>query len=578
MRWLSKRASALLSVVLIGLSGTVLTLPETTAQERIARDYVNGEVLVKFKPGVLRRAISGVLDHAGLRIAKNYQEIGLLKCAIKGRRSVARAVEKCNDSRDILYAEPNYIYRTMIEPNDPRRRDMYGLTNIDAPLAWDQTTGSEAIVVGVIDTGVDDEHEDLARNIWINQGEFGEGREANGIDDDDNGFVDDFMGWDFLNEDNDPFDDNDHGTHVSGTIGAVGNNELGVVGVNWTVSIMPLKFLDADGSGATDDAIEAIIYGVNMGAKVLSNSWGGGFSQALQDAVEFANDRGVLFVAAAGNESTNNDALPTYPASFAAENVISVAATTSGDNLSGFSNFGEETVDLGAPGSDILSTLANDRYGFFSGTSMATPHVSGAAALVIAQFPNISMRHLKIRLLGSVDDISNLNELVSTGGRLNVNNAFTESPVIANTTSLENTLDEFGPYVVESDVIDDNGLRTVMLTYQLEGAEAIAEVMTSAGADHYRGEIPGQPLGSNLEYVVAATDEDGNVTRGRTFSFSIAEPPPDDDGRICRFDAIEVGLRNSKWQTTVNIVANLSFFILPIICLRKRVRRQGLNS
>ncbi|MFQ6113945.1 MAG: S8 family peptidase, partial [bacterium] len=434
-------------------------------------------------------------------------------------------------------------------------------------------TGSKSIIVGVIDTGVDPEHEDLAANIRINQGEFGSGKENNNVDDDGNGFVDDFQGWDFINDDNDPFDDNDHGTHVSGTVGAVGNNNKGVVGVNWNVSILPLKFLGSDGSGTSIDAIEAILYATDMGAKVLSNSWGGGgFSRTLEDAVKFARDHGVLFVAAAGNESSNNDSFPTYPANYEVDNVISVAASTSRDNLAGFSNFGKRTVDLAAPGSNIVSTLPLNRYGSLSGTSMATPHVSGAAALVWAQYPNITMSQVKIRILGSVDRNSDLANRVATGGRLNVNKALSTNPIIANTTRLENTLDEVGPYVVESDIIDDVSVQSATLAYQVSGQQTVTAPMTSTGTDHYRGEIPGQSLGSTIIYFVKATDNDGNETKDSNFTFAIAEPTNGDCG--CGKPALDFDLENSKVRTTVNALANISFFMLPLLAYKIHANRR----
>ncbi|RMD94861.1 MAG: hypothetical protein D6813_01445 [Calditrichaeota bacterium] len=547
-------------------TATVEGNPERAlVQERAEMaEHKPGELLVKFKSTVSTQAVSQTLSHVGLTVIKTIEDLGIYHCNITSGKTIAQAIEECNADTNIEYAEPNYIYHTFVTPNDPRFPDMFGLDKIDAPEAWDKTTGSKSVIVGVIDTGTDHQHEDLKANIWINNGEFGNGRENNGIDDDGNGFVDDFQGWDFINNDNNPFDDNDHGTHVSGTIGAVGNNNIGVVGVNWTVSIMPLKFLGADGSGETADAVDAIVYATKMGAKVLSNSWGGGgFSRALEDAIKFANQHGVLFVAAAGNASSNNDSFPTYPANYQVDNVISVASTTRNDNLSGFSNWGKKTVHLAAPGSEILSTLARDRYGLLSGTSMATPHVSGAAALIWSRFPNLTMRQVKIRLLGSVDRLSKLADRLITGGRLNVNNALSTNPIIANTTDLDNTLDETGPYVVETDAVDDGSIASVNLTYQVVGQEAVTVSMAAQGNDHYRGEIPGQPLGSTIVYFVTAKDNEGNETRGPNFTFSIAEPT--NGGGCCGRPAIEVAVGDDAWNPAVNAMVNISFFILPFV-------------
>ncbi|MFQ5863678.1 MAG: S8 family peptidase [bacterium] len=545
-------------------------------QAKVA-EFKPGEVLIKFKTTVPDITINQLLSDVGLSIDKKYANIGVQKCSIEIEKPVLQIVEECNADANVEYAEPNYIYHTFLVPNDPRYSSLFGMDNIDAPAAWDSQTGSKSVIVGVIDTGADQEHEDLEDNIWINSGEFGDGKENNNVDDDGNGFVDDFQGWDFLNDDNNPFDDNDHGTHVSGTVGAVGNNNKGVVGVNWNVSIMPLKFLGSDGSGTSADAINAIIYATNMGAKVLSNSWGGGgFSRALEDAVKFANQNGVLFVAAAGNDFSNNDSFPTYPANYEVENVISVAASTSSDNLAGFSNFGKKTVDLAAPGSNILSTLPLNRYGTLSGTSMATPHVSGAAALVWAEYPTIPMKHVKVRILGSVDRKSSLADRVATGGRLNVHKALSTNPIIANTSRLENTLDEVGPYVVESDIIDDVSVQSATLTYQVSGQEAVAVAMTSTGSDRYRGEIPGQKLGSTIVYFVKAIDGAGNETRDSNFTFAIAEPPNGNCG--CGKPALEVNIQNPKLRTTVNALANISFFVLPLFAYKIHSNRRKKRS
>ena len=318
-------------------------------------------------------------------------------------------------------------------PDDPRYGDLYGLHNtgqsggtadadIDAPEAWQVSTGSRDVIVGVVDTGIDYTHPDLAANIWVNPGEIA----GNGIDDDGNGFVDDVHGYDFVNNDGDPFDDNGHGTHCAGTIGGVGNNGTGVVGVNWDVSLMGLKFLSADGSGSTSDAIQAINYATMMrtqyghNIRVTSNSWGGGgSSDAMRQAIEAGAAADILFVAAAGNDGADNDANPQYPASYLSEAVVSVAATNRNDALASFSNYGATSVDLAAPGAGIVSTVPGGGYASYSGTSMATPHVAGAAALALAVDPSLSVADLKTALLSTVDGVSGLTGKLLTGGRLN---------------------------------------------------------------------------------------------------------------------------------------------------------------
>jgi subtilisin family serine protease len=304
--------------------------------------------------------------------------------------------------------------------------------DIHATQAWDVATGSTNVIVAVIDSGVDYTHPDLAGNMWVNQAEL---NGIPGVDDDGNGCVDDIYGYDFCNSDPDPMDDHFHGTHVAGTIGAVGNNGIGVVGVCWNVRIMALKFLSESGSGADSDAIECIYYAAQNGARILNNSWGGGgFSQAVMDAISAANSAGVLFVAAAGNSAGNNDQNPEYPASYNVPNVIAVAATGSHDELASFSCYGVTSVDLGAPGMDILSTLPtymtyamsqngfSTGYGTASGTSMAAPHVSGALALLESCYPSLTAAQVKGRLLARVDPVTGLGDKVLSCGRLNVFN------------------------------------------------------------------------------------------------------------------------------------------------------------
>jgi len=335
----------------------------------------------------------------------------------------------------IEYIEPNYIISldsigpAALTPNDPYYDRLWGLHNegssvatadadIDAPEAWQVSTGGN-VVVGVIDTGVDYRHPDLDDNMWVNPGEIA----GNGIDDDGNGYVDDVHGYDFANDDGDPMDDHSHGTHVAGTIAAEGNNGTGVVGVNWDAQIMALKFLGSNGYGNTFDAIQALEYATMMGADLTNNSWSGSsFSRSLYDAIEAAGRAGQVYVAAAGNNGANTDYSPRYPSAYDLDNIISVAATDNDDRLASFSNYGATSVDLAAPGVSIYSTTPYG-YGSMSGTSMASPHVAGAAALLLSVNPDLTPAEVKSLLLDTVDPIAGLAGKTVTGGRLNIGNA-----------------------------------------------------------------------------------------------------------------------------------------------------------
>ncbi|MCI0541155.1 MAG: S8 family serine peptidase, partial [Verrucomicrobiales bacterium] len=338
------------------------------------------------------------------------------------------------------YVEPDYIVHALAAPNDTAFTDgtLWALRNlgqsggvagadIGASRAWDITTGSTNVIVAIIDSGIRYTHNDLDAQMWRNPGEIAD----NGRDDDGNGLEDDVFGLNAITNSGDPMDDNDHGTHVAGTIGAAANDGHPHVGVAWNVRLMACKFLDAEGSGTTSDAIQCIDYAVAHGARILNNSWGGGpFSQALFDAIARARDQGVLFVAAAGNEANNNDASPSYPASYQLDNVIAAAAVDRANNLASFSNFGRNTVHLAAPGVSIFSTTsgADNEYKTLSGTSMAAPHVSGAAALLLAQVPGVGLTELRQRLLESTSPLPLLQNRVRSGGRVNAFNALTITP------------------------------------------------------------------------------------------------------------------------------------------------------
>lgn len=399
--------------------------------------YELSTILVKFKEGTTkgqRKDIASLVqgkftDKNEDGIDDRYHHIvrghlALIKLeGAKGQDLATRALRALRNHPFIEYVEYNYLHHidTTI-PNDPSFGDLWGLTKIMAPEAWDTATGSTEVVVGVIDTGIDWDHQDLAANMWINPGEIA----GNGVDDDGNGYVDDIHGINAITETGDPDDDHGHGTHCAGIIGAVGNNGSGVAGVNWKVRLVGMKFLDSGGYGYDADAIECINYAIalkNNGVNnlVLSNSWGGGlYNQSLNDAIEDANSWNILFVAAAGNDGLDSDYYPHYPSSYDSSNILAVASTDSGDKLSYFSNYGSTSVDIGAPGSSILSTTPDNTYSTKSGTSMATPHVSGAAALLLSVNDTLEVWELKDYLMNYGDHISALAGKSASGNRLNV--------------------------------------------------------------------------------------------------------------------------------------------------------------
>jgi subtilisin family serine protease len=410
-------------------------------------EYAPGEYLVKFKPGASqpnrgqamaasRSEVGEKIVTAAMRNAGDDEGVTLMRTGM----AVPEAVQAMLASGTVEYAEPNYIYKHDATSNDPYSTSgsLWGMFSptptgggganqygIGATTAWakDKTDCSN-VYVGIIDEGYMFTHADLAANAGKNPGEIA----GDGIDNDGNGYIDDVYGWDFYNNDKSVYDDtgDDHGTHVAGTIGAVGGNGIGVAGVCWSVKLLSGKFLGPNG-GSSANAIKALDYfttlktrqGLNIVA--TNNSWGGGgYSQSLSDAIERANNANILFVAAAGNASTNNDATPSYPSSYTNANVIAVASITSTGALSSFSNYGGTSVDIGAPGSSIMSTIPAGGYIAYSGTSMATPHVTGAAALYKALYPQATAAEIKAAILNGATPTTSLTGKVLTGGRLNV--------------------------------------------------------------------------------------------------------------------------------------------------------------
>jgi serine protease len=399
--------------------------------------YDSAHVLVKWHDGAPHASpITRAADAIGN---------GVFRVTLNPNVPIAQAVSFFRGQAGVEFAQPDYRVSIARTSNDPGLGTLWGMNNtgqggglsdadIDAPEAWNTSVGTGSTVVAVIDTGIDYNHPDLAANMWRNPREV----PGNGRDDDGNGFRDDVYGYDFANNDGNPMDDNGHGTHVAGTIGAVGDNGIGVAGVNWHARIMALKFLDASGSGYMSDAVRALNYAVANGARVVNNSYGGGgYDPAMASTISNARSRGVIVVAAAGNDGTNNDANPVYPANYAGDNVLTVAATDRSDRIASFSNFGRTSVDIAAPGVGIYSTLPNGKYGTFSGTSMATPHVAGALALVWDAHPGWTYRQVIDAILGGADRLSTVGGSVATGGRLNVQKAIAGgvgSPPTADTT------------------------------------------------------------------------------------------------------------------------------------------------
>ncbi len=396
-------------------------------------NYVEGELLVKFKREVGDARAEAVHGKFNARKLRQYKSVrGLQHVKLPKGLTVEEAVAAYKKDPNIAYAEPNYLYYAQAIPDDTEFSNLWGLdnasdTDINAPEAWDITTGAPNVVVAVIDSGIDYNHGDLAANMWVNVDE------ANGlpnVDDDGNNFVDDIHGYDFYNDDGDPMDDADHGTHVAGTIAAVGNNGIGVTGVSWEAKLIACKFLGSNGTGPVSAAINCLDYieALKVGGEnivVTNNSWGGDtFSQALYDAAAKHLDAGILFIAAAGNgiiDGTNNDSAPIYPASFDLPNIVSVAATDDTDTLARFSNYGRRTVHVAAPGVDILSTMpafSPLSYDYKSGTSMAAPHVTGLAALLEAQSPGRGWVALKNLILAGGQNTASVADTTITGKRI----------------------------------------------------------------------------------------------------------------------------------------------------------------
>jgi thermitase len=368
----------------------------------VALPAMSAEYLIKLKEG---KSFAHKSVKTTSQFSLSYGDFAVIEASELEAKSIQTMSE-------IEYIEPNYTY-SINAINDADYNKQWGLKNtgrnsggifspgkagmdVNAEKAWTIATGTKEVKIAVIDTGVDYTHDDLKENILVNELEL---NGTEGVDDDGNGYVDDVYGYDFANNDNDPMDGHGHGTHCAGVIGA-GHNSIGIRGVMAKVQILPIQFLTKSGRGSLEGAVKAIDYAIQRGVNIMSNSWGGGgASQALTEAVKRAEQAGILFVAAAGNSNSNNDVKPTMPANIQAENVVSVGAMDGKGGRASFSNYGQKTVHVFAPGVKIYSTVQNNAYKKMSGTSMACPMVAGVAGLILSSEPNLTPQELKQRLM-----------------------------------------------------------------------------------------------------------------------------------------------------------------------------------
>jgi subtilisin family serine protease len=391
--------------------------------------YVPGEIIVNF--GLLNaERIKNIKQELKLAFAQRLPTLGIELLKIEDGLDIWTKIAALRE-RGVAYAEPNYIRFVLARPNDPRYDGVWGLEKMNVPSAWDISIGSD-IVIAVVDSGGDWQHEDLIDTTWINSkedinknGVFDNG-DLNGVDDDKNGYIDDVIGYNFTDDNaipyNGPLEDM-HGTHTSGTIGASGNNRIGISGVLWQSRIMRLKFVSGL-TGPDFAAAGAITYAADNGARVINASWGGySESQTITKAIRYAADNGVVFVAAAGNEGNDNDRRPVFPANCDADNIIVVAATDQRDRLASFSNYGGSTVDVAAPGVGILSTVPNNGYKEEDGTSMAAPSVSGIVGLILTVNSRLSADRVRQILIDTSDSVSSLQGAVVAAGRVNAGKA-----------------------------------------------------------------------------------------------------------------------------------------------------------
>ena len=524
LRYARARGVLRAAAVILGL-GLILWAAKPAARPLTilpGDSHAAGEVLVKYRDGDRAAAAERHHQRLGTRTLKFFEAQGLHRIQLPDDMDVKDALELFRQDPRVEYAEPNYFRRLGRIPNDASYSSLWGLFKINAPGAWDLTTDCSSVVVAVIDSGVDYDHPDLSANIWVNTNEIA----GNGLDDDGNGKFEDIRGWDFAYEDNDPMDVIGHGTHVAGTIGAVGDNALGVTGLCWEAKIMALRAFDDDGNTTVAATIEAMEYARLNGAKIVNASYADReFSQAEKDMIAQLNSDGILFVAAAGNEGVDSDQTPSYPAGYHLPNIIAVAASNENDGLASFSNFGLVNVHVAAPGDGVFSTYPDDGYGSSSGTSMAAPHVSGLAALVWGSNPGLSAAQVKDRILDGADRTANLEGFIFTAGAINASNSVRNIPAPPSSFTAAGVSDR------RVDVSwDDNYSDAIRVRIERRASEASAFVeiaAVEAGLSVYQD----TSAGAATTYTYRARSDNGENTSVYTAEASAttaAGPDPGD--------------------------------------------------
>ena len=496
-----------LTLVAAAIATTGATAQLTTSSlipdpNALSFDHVPNRIFIRFanpENAVLKMQI---LDEVGGTIKSESKLVpGLV--TVDTTIDVERALKLLSTKRNaIKYVEPVYIVEALDTiPNDPSYGNLYGMDQVRAPQAWDEHVGDQEFVIAIIDTGIDYNHPDLQANIWTNPGEI----PGNGQDDDGNGYVDDVHGYDFYDYNGDPMDSNGHGTHCGGTVGGVGNNSIGVAGVNWQCRLVGAQFLGPSGSGSLDGAIDAVEYCAVNQFKVSNNSWGGGgFSQAMFDVVQAAGDDfGHVFVAAAGNGGYYG---ASYPGAMTCTNLICVAATDINENMASFSQYHDVEVDLGAPGVDVLSTTPGNNYSYYSGTSMATPHVAGGVGLIYSVLGEASAVEVKDIILSTVRPISSMQGNTVTGGVLNVADALDATFLGPKITMVSSVPVEMDPNValqvtVNVDPREDDLTGNVNLHYN-DGSGWQMMAMEPTGLMEYSGSVPGMDCDDMPEFYV----------------------------------------------------------------------------